>query len=112
MLEALKIVIEHRTARRDELAGDVDLSFASQRWQSFVTKRRKDCTMVDRRALEVCVFVHLADALQAVDLYVVGAETFDDYRAQLCPGLNVKRACPAIAASWDCRSPETSLPIG
>jgi TnpA family transposase len=41
--------------------------------------------VLDRRALEVCVFVHLADALQSGDFYVVGAEEFADYRAQLLP---------------------------
>ncbi len=40
---------------------------------------------MDRRALEVCVFIHLAVALQAGDLFVVSAETFDDYRTQLLP---------------------------
>ncbi|MCY1741043.1 DUF4158 domain-containing protein, partial [Ensifer sp. SL37] len=85
LLDALTVVIEHRTARRDELAGQLDLRFASQRWQSFVMKRRKGRVVLDRRALEVCVFVHLADALQAGDLFVVGAETFDDYRTQLLP---------------------------
>ncbi len=85
LLDALSIVIEHRHARRDELAGPLDLSFASQRWQSFVGKRRGGSTVVDRRALEVCVFIHLADALQATDLFVVGTETFDDYRTQLLP---------------------------
>ena len=29
------------------------------------------------------MFIHLADALQAGDLFIVGAETFDDYRTQL-----------------------------
>jgi hypothetical protein len=85
LLDALTIVVEHRAARRDELAVNLDLAFASQRWQSFVTKRRKGRVILDRRALEVCVFVHLADALQAGDLFVVGAETFDDYRTQLLP---------------------------
>ncbi len=65
--------IANRSARRDELAYDIDLSFASQRWQAFVIKRRKTGVMLDRHALEVCVFIHLADALQAGDLFVVGA---------------------------------------
>ena len=76
---------KHRHARRDELLDEVDLGFASQRWQSFVVKRRSGPVALDRRALEVCVFVHLADALQTGDLYVVGAENFADYRAQLLP---------------------------
>jgi hypothetical protein len=51
-------------ARRHELSDAIDLGFASQRWQGFVGKRRSGSGTFDRWALEVCVFVHLADALQ------------------------------------------------
>ena len=95
LLDALAVVSRHRHARRDEVLGDVDLGFASQRWQGFVAKRRSGPGTFDRRALEVCVFVHLADALQTGDLYVVGAETFADYRAQLLPWAE----CAGTAAS-------------
>ena len=81
----MAVVSRHRHTRRDVLSDKVDLSFASQRWQNFVTKRRSEPVGVDRRALEVCVFVYLCDALQSGDLYVVGAEDFADYRAQLLP---------------------------
>ena len=77
-LDALGVVSKHRHARRDEVLEDVDLGFASQRWQSFVAKRRLKSGTLDRRALEVCVFPYLADALQTGDLYVVGAENFAD----------------------------------
>jgi hypothetical protein len=79
LLDALGVVSKHRHARRDEVLEDVDLGFASQRWQSFVAKRRLKSGTFDRRALEVCVFVYLAEALQTGDLYVVGAENFADY---------------------------------
>ena len=85
LLDAVAVVCKQRHTRRDELSEKVDLGFASQRWQSFVAKRRSQPAALDRRALEVCVFVYLADALQAGDLYVVGAEEFADYRAQLLP---------------------------
>jgi hypothetical protein len=81
--DALAIVRKHRHARRNEVLDPVDLGFASQRWQSFSRKRGN--AGFDRRALEVCVFIYLADALQAGDLYVVGAEDFADYRDQLLP---------------------------
>jgi TnpA family transposase len=100
LLDALAVVAEHRHARRDELPGPVDLDFASPRWRSFVAKRRSGRVLVDRRALEVCVFVHLADALQTGDLYVVGAENFADYRAQLLPWaecqLRLEAYCEAL----------------
>lgn len=70
LLDALAVVGRHRHTRRDDVPDEVDLGFASQRWQGFVARRRSGSDAVDRRALEVCVFVHLADALQAGDLYV------------------------------------------
>ena len=44
-----------------------DLGFASQRWRNFVVRPRPEI-VVDRRALEVCVFIYLVDALQIGDL--------------------------------------------
>jgi hypothetical protein len=83
LLDALATVRKHRHVRRHEMLDPVDLGFASQRWQSFIRKR--GTAGCDRRALEVCVFIHLAGALQADDLYIVGAEEFADYREQLLP---------------------------
>lgn len=106
LLDALAVVVTHRHARRDELSEELDLRFASQRWQSFVVNRRAGRPVLRRRALEVCVFVHLADALQTGDVYVVGAENFDDYRTQLLPW----SACEERLAAY-CRAvgiPETS----
>ena len=85
LLDALEIVRKHRHARRYEVFDPVDLGFASQRWQSVLRKRKPGHDGLDRRELEVCVFIYLSDALQAGDLYVVGAEEFADYRAQLLP---------------------------
>ena len=94
-----KPIRKHDPAHRDEVLEDVDLGFASQRWQSFVAKRRFKSGTFDRRALEVCVFVYLADALQTGDLYVVGAENFADYRAQLLPWAECEARLPAYCAT-------------
>ena len=67
LLDALAVVVRHRHARGDDLKEQVDLGFASQRWQSFIVKQRTDPIVLSRRALEVCVFVHLAEALQVGD---------------------------------------------
>jgi TnpA family transposase len=101
LLDALAVVLRHRHAHRDDLTETLDLSFCSQRWQSFVSKRATAPVILGRRALEVCVFVHLADALQTGDLYVVGAENFGDYRTQLLPWTTCKSRladyCDALA---------------
>jgi TnpA family transposase len=99
LLQALTVVSRLRHARRHEVLGEVDVGFASQRWQNFVLKRRPEPVVLDRRALEVCVFVHLADALQTGDLYVVGAENFADYRAQLLPWSECETRLPAYCAA-------------
>ena len=98
LLDALAVVVRHRNARHDDLKEKVDLGFASHRWQNFVVKRRTDPIVLSRRALEVCVFIHLADALQAGDIYVAGAENFGDYRTQL---LSWKACEPRLAAYCD-----------
>ena len=51
-------------------------------------------------ALEICVtLVYLADALQTGDLYIVGAETFADYRTQLLPWAECEARLPAYCAA-------------
>ena len=98
-MDALAVVSHLRHARRDQLEDGLDLGFASPRWQAFIAKRRARSGTLDRRALEVCVFVHLADALQTGDLFIVGAETFADYRAQLLPWAECEARLPAYCAA-------------
>src|SRR5215218_5170408 len=98
LLDAWTVVSTYRHARRSGIQGDIDLGFASQRWRSFMVRRRPEVA-VDRRALEVSVFIYLADALQNGDLYVVGAENFADYRSQLLPWSECERRLPAYCAA-------------
>jgi TnpA family transposase len=99
LLDALSTVREYRHARRDELPDAVDLTFASRRWRDFVIKRRAGTDVFDRRALEVCAFIHLADALRTGDFYIVGAEEYADYRAQLLPWPECEKRLPAYCAA-------------
>ena len=85
LLDALEIVLQHQHSRRKVLDVTLDLGFASQRWQAFVQQRHDGEVLLDRHALELCVFMYLAEALQSGDLYVVGSGAYDDYRAQLLP---------------------------
>lgn len=95
VLTAWREVSTRRDAKRKDVPVTLDLGFASQRWRDFVAPTVHGAAIIDRRALEVCVFVHLADALLGGDLYVVGSERFADYRAQLLPW----SACaPRVAA--------------
>jgi TnpA family transposase len=85
LVDAWHYLLRYRNSRRKSLPLDIDLSFLSQRWLTFV--RTEDCgaPALDRRALEVCIFSQLADALQSGDLYVPGSNAYADYRTQLLP---------------------------
>jgi TnpA family transposase len=83
LLEALEVVVQHHHARRNRLTPALKLRFASQRWRNFVLVREQGEIAMDRRSLEVCVFLHVADALRSGDLYVVGSQSYADYRTQL-----------------------------
>ncbi|MGC1952809.1 MAG: Tn3 family transposase, partial [Gammaproteobacteria bacterium] len=85
LLEAFELVHRYRNSRRDILPVGIDLGFASQRWQAFIQEREHGEAVLNRRALEVCVFIHIAEALQSGDLFVVGSGAYADYRTQLLP---------------------------
>jgi TnpA family transposase len=85
LVDAWRYLLRHRTNRRTAWPDDINLSFLSQRWWAFVRTKDQGAPALDRRALEVCVFSHIADALQSGDLYVPGSGAYDDYRTQLLP---------------------------
>jgi len=85
LLEAFELVRQYQHSRRDALPTSIDPGFASQRWQAFVQEREHGEGVLNRRALEVCVFIHIAEALQSGDLFVVDSGAYADYRTQLLP---------------------------
>jgi TnpA family transposase len=95
LLDALKFVQEYQNAKRETVPYEADLSFAGQRWQAFVETERDGETVLDRRALEVCVLLHLAEALNRLDFYVEGSEEYPDYRQKLLSQEEYLKRLPA-----------------
>ena len=83
LLRALNFIRQHRRSRHKCLPAEIDLQFASQRWQTFVYTKENGKLMLDRRGLEVCVLNHVAEALAGTDLYVEDSGKYADYRRQL-----------------------------
>lgn len=83
--DALEFALENdRAGRRDEFVpGELDLSFASQRWRELVGAELNGTPALARRHLEVCVFSYVASELKTEDLCVEGSEEYADYREQL-----------------------------
>lgn len=83
LLQALHFVRQHHRSRKQHLPAEIDLRFASHRWQAFIHTKVDGELMFDRRALEVCVFSYVAEALAGTDLYVKDSGEYADYRKQL-----------------------------
>ena len=85
LVDALAFLLENdRAGRRGEfLPGELDLSFASERWRDLVVAELNGEPALERRKLEICVFSSLADELKAGDVCVEGSEKYADYRGQL-----------------------------
>lgn len=100
LVDAWHYLLHHRNSRRQCLPLDIDLGFLSQRWLAFVHTKDQGAPALNRRALEVCIFSHVADALQSGDLYVPGPGAYDDYRTQLLPWeqceARLERYCSAV----------------
>lgn len=109
LLKALDVVHQHQRSRRKVLTVTLDLGFASQRWQAFVQQRQDGEVLLDRHALELCVFMYLAEALQSGDLYVAGSGAYDDYRAQLLPWDECDRRLDDYGAAVKLRRGPASL---
>ncbi len=99
LLKALTFVRDYRLTRREFLPFDIDLSFASERWKKFVSSHDNEIQVLDRRALEVCVFWHVAEELHVGNLYVEGSGEYQDYRTQLLPWEECERRLPAYCAA-------------
>ncbi len=89
LVETLRFVLENdESGRRGEFVpGELDLSFASERWRDLVVADLGDGRppALARRHLEACVFSHLAQELKTGDLCVEGSDAYADYREQLIP---------------------------
>lgn len=83
LLAAFEYIKQNRHVRSDLLSFDIDLDFASQNWQRLILKKNGQKTRLDRRMLEVSIFIYLADELSCANIYIEGSENYGDPREQL-----------------------------
>lgn len=99
LLEALNFVCKHRNTRKDFLPSNLEITFTSQRWKNLIQKDDGTTIFLDRRALEVYVFIQLAEALQGGDLYVEDSGAYSDHRNQLLPWSECLKRLPEYCQS-------------
>lgn len=85
LIDALAVVLEHENRKAEWIDVDVTLSFASERWRKLVVRSPELGHPINRRQLEVCVFVHLSKDLRSGDICIEGSDAFADDRKQLLP---------------------------
>ncbi len=98
LLTALDFIKQHRHTRRSQVPFDIDLSFASQSWQQLIITKQGDSLWLDRRRLEVCVFIHLADELGCANIFIKGSENYGDPRQQLLSTHECQQRLPQYCA--------------
>jgi TnpA family transposase len=87
---------------------ELNIDWIPDKWWALVVprvERGKFVYKVDRRYFELCVFAHLAIALKAGDICIVGGEAYSDYRDQLVSWDDYKREiesyCEQVGLSSD-----------
>lgn len=85
LVNAVKTVIGNRSCKNEYILGDVDLTFTTKQWQRLIIKRRQKIINYHRQYLEICVLSHVANELRSKDLFIMGADSFADYREDLIP---------------------------
>jgi len=72
-----------RKTENMEISEPIDLSFASQDWQSLIKMRHGN--MINRHHLEVSIIDELTERLNSGDVYIEGADAYGNYRQALLP---------------------------
>lgn len=87
--KAAAFIIKHRQNKQKTInivASDFDqLSWLSDKWFNLVTdnKRPDEIMQVNKKYFEMAVFNALADEIQCADMFLVGANNYDDPNKQL-----------------------------
>jgi TnpA family transposase len=103
VVDAVAFVLKNQNGRGTSIsvAGTdqeetLNLSFVSDAWWPLVTglKTRTTVSQLDRRLLELCVVIQVANDLKSGDLCIPESDKFRDYRLQLLSWEEVERELP------------------
>ena len=86
LLGALRLIVSMRSDREEwiEVRPKLDISFLPRPWHQHVSDPDEPDSL-NRRILEVAVFLELAEALQSGEIYVPGSGNYDTYTDRLFP---------------------------
>ena len=85
LIDGIQIVLDNRNLKNEYISSNVDLSFTTDQWRRLIVKKEAKTQLFNRRYLELCVLSHVANELRSKDLFIVGADSYADYRIDLLP---------------------------
>jgi hypothetical protein len=86
LLRALRLIVSLRSERTEwiDVRPKLDISFLPRSWHKHISDPDEP-DILNRRILEVAVFLELAEALQSGEIYVPGSCNYDSYTDSLYP---------------------------
>jgi len=92
LLKAIAFILQNREKQSEHIEGTINLSFTTNTWKTLIIKMNNKKMLFHHRYLELCVLSHVANELRSKDLFIEGADSFDDHRKELlsqsvCDGL-------------------------
>ena len=85
LIDAISYIMAHKDIKSEYTTDKIDLTFTTEQWQKMIIKQEGDKRYFNKLYLELCVFSHIAEELRSKDLFVVGADSYADYRDELMP---------------------------
>ena len=85
LINAVNFIIDNKNGRSEYIENEVDLTFTTDQWRKMIIKKKEGKKLLNRAYLELCVLSHVASELKSKDLFIVGADSYADYRSELMP---------------------------
>ncbi|MBY0544101.1 MAG: Tn3 family transposase [Gammaproteobacteria bacterium] len=85
LINAIKIVLDNQSSKQEFIDVEIDLSFTTEQWKRLILKKEDKKHRFNRCYLELCVLSHVANELRTKDLFIIGSDSYADYRSELLP---------------------------
>ncbi len=110
---ALKFIQAHKADKTDLLLpADLDLSFASQLWQTLLVGNKEGVRYLHQTNLEICVFSVLASEFKSADMTVAGSERYAALGENLLPWAECESRLPEFCQAVGRPTNATQLVAG
>ena len=103
LIDAMNLICVNQMKRTEhiEINDSINISFATEEWKKLIFDRKDNQKLINRKNLEVCVFSNLASDLKSGDVFINGANSYDDFRKNLLPWVECIKLLPEFCKQVD-----------